>query len=127
MNPTLTFIMTTLIIKVSCLNTDYISLIEEIERNAWAYIPRVRYEKEVQNCDIILHDGSLFVENKVNMLTSSNNVNHTIKERVEISHRPYYYRQNYNGRGPSFTRARKLYIETERHKMADISNREFSI
>ena len=104
------------------LDKQYSLLIEEIHQNAWAYVPRARYEKEVENCDIILHEPSLFIEDEVNIITSSDVHNYTVKERVAISHRPYYFRESWMGRGASHRRARTLYVETTRQKIANIRN-----
>ena len=118
----ITFFINFFLVEGSVWEKQYSLLIREIHQNAWFYVPRARYEKEVENCDIILHEPSLFVEDKVNIITSSNSHNYTVKERVEISHRPYYFRESNLGRGASHRRARKLYVETARNKSANVIN-----
>ena len=106
-------LLLTIVITTQAVNslTYYTVLINEVQNNALAYVPRVRNAKEVANCDIMLHQSSLFIENKVNFITSNDTANETVLSRVELLRRPYYYRESYLNTGASFRRMRKLQVE----------------
>ena len=95
-------------------------LIDEIQKNSWAYIPRVRYKSEVENCDVISHDENLYSNDNVNVMLNAN-VNETFMERVLIGQRKYSRPESY-WVGDSFPRYRQLYVETRQYKGAEYKN-----
>ena len=92
-------------------NDDYLILINEVKQNTLAYIPRVRYNNEVDDCDIILHDTNLFTEDNINVILNDNS-NETMIQRTKISRRTSFFRTHLHQLGASVHRWRELYLET---------------
>ena len=106
-------------------HTDHLWLVNEVQRNALSYIPRIRFKSEVENCDVVSHDEIMSSPlTFVNVLTTSN-VNRTILDRDLIGTRKYYYRKSFYG-GESHTRYRKLFLETKQHRMGEFQNCKWS-
>ena len=123
----ITAILSIFILSIDFISADSrsnrLSLINEIQENAWAYVPRTRFKAEVELCDVVSHDETFTVKNKVNILTTSD-ANKTNTDRVEIGERMYFYRRVRGIRygGDAFPRFRKTILETQHHRMANFLN-----
>ena len=115
----LAFIFPMISLSSSTQSMDF-SLVNEVRQNAMAYIPRVRFKFEVENCDLVSHVERLKFEDSV-IVSLTETDNRTNVDRIEIGKRNYYYRETVFG-GDSHLRSRKLFLETQQYRMNDMEN-----